>query len=290
MIWSKTLREAATSARAIVFLWIGLMFVGVLASVASFKAVPRPQACDAAALLQQGSCGLVCNATLPMRNAQPVISVPYVWRDGLFHYSGWFAFLGTWFALMGLAFASGRQSPRKAALQALHSHNMSKRLRQKTAGHTYCGAFCIPPLGIALAFAHIVITELMMMGPHRVPLGEGIDAVGQWGTLVGAFFAIIASFVKVWIDKKKKAPSPKPGRVWPIDLEANTDGASPRPGLGGPRSTAGNNVLWNNYDFGQHFTEGAWWGHKLNGTRIPNEGVIWIVQDGNLHRVDEPSS
>ena len=289
MIWSKTLREAARSARAIVFLWIGLMFVGTLASVASLKAVSRPQPCDSAALLQ-GNCGLTCNATLPMRNAQPVISVPYLWRDELFHYSGWFAFYGTMFAFMGMCFASGRQSPREMALQQLDQKNMSKRLREKNAGRVYGCAFCIPPLGITIAFAHIVVTELVMMGPHHVPLGEGLDAVGQWGTLVGAFFAILASVVKVWIDKKE-APSLKPRRQWPvanIDLEANNGGASHRPGLG---STAHNDVpRTGHYDFGQVFKEGAWWGHKLNGTRIPNEGVIWIVQDGKLQRVDEPNS
>ncbi|KAL8794279.1 MAG: hypothetical protein Q9195_003105 [Heterodermia aff. obscurata] len=222
MIWSKTLRQAARSARAIVFLWIGLMFIGVLASVASLKAVSRPQPCDATALLQ-GNCGLICNATLPMRNAQPVISIPYLWRDELFHYSGWFAFYGTVFAFMGIMYASSRQTPREMALQQLGNKGMSKRLREKNAGHMYCGAFCIPPLGIVLAFAHIVITELIMMGPHHVPLGEGLDAIGQWGTLVGGFFAILASIIKVWIDKKE-APSLIPGRKWPtasIDLEAN---------------------------------------------------------------------
>ena len=162
MIWSTTMREAASSARAIVFLWIGLMFVGILASVASLKAVSRPQPCDATALLQ-GNCGLACNATLPMRNAQPVISIPYLWRDELFHYSGWFAFYGTMFAFMGMIYASGRQSPREMAVKELNKKSIPKRLREKNAGHTYCCAFCIPPLGIALAFAHIVVTELVMM-------------------------------------------------------------------------------------------------------------------------------
>ena len=289
MIWSKTLREASRSARAIVFLWIGLMFIGVLASVASLKAVPRPLPCDTAALLQ-GSCGLICNATLPMRNAQPVISIPYLWKDELFDYSGWFAFVGTMFAFMGMMYASSRQTPKEMAKEQLKQKNMPKRLRNKNAGNIYCCAFFIPPLGMALAFAQIVVTELVLMGPHHVPLGEGLDAVGQWGTLVGAFFAIVAAFVKVWIDRKE-APSLKPRREWPtanIDLEANLAGAIHRPGLA---LTADNDVTrTGHYDFGQVFREGAWWGHKLNGARIPNEGVVWTVQDGKLQRVNEPSS
>ena len=228
MIWSKTIREAASSALAIVFLWIGLMFVGILASVASLKAVSRPQPCDPAALLQ-GNCGLTCNATLPMRNAQPVLSIPYLWRDEFFDYSGWFASYGTVFAFVGLVYACSRHSPREMALKELNKKNMPKRLREKNAGRIYCFALCLPPLGIALAFAHIVVTELVMMGPHHVPLGEGLDAIGQWGTLVGAFFAILASVVKVYIDKKQAPSRDPPRRVWPvanIDLEANNGAVS----------------------------------------------------------------
>lgn len=230
MIWSKTLREAARSARTVVFSWIGLMFVGVLASVASLKAVQTPQACDPASLLE-GSCGLQCNATLPMRNGQAVISIPYLWKDELFDYSGWFAAYGTCFAFMGLFYAYGRQTPREMVVQQLQQTSISKVSREKNPCKAYCCAHFIPPLGLSFALAQIIITALIMMGPHHVPLGESLDAVGQWGTLVGAFFALLASFMKVGIDKKDSptALALGPGtdsRAYAKDLEASKDGAA----------------------------------------------------------------
>lgn len=287
MIWSKTLRAAATSARALVFCWIGVMWVGVIASVASLKAVPRPQPCDPTTLLG-GSCGLQCNATLPMRSGQTVTSVPYLWKSLLFDYSGYFAAYGTWFAFCGLMYASGRQSPREMAVQQLNQNNMSKRLREKNAGKTYCCAFFIPPVCLGFALAQIVITELIMLGPHHVPLGEGMDAVGQWGVLVGAFFAIIASVMKVWIEKRN-APAPKSQRAWPVnnsqDIEANKGGAVAQSTSGGPRR-----YDFGSYDFGLVFREGAWWGHGLDGSRIPHDGVVWIVRDGKLQRDEDLNS
>ena len=130
-----------------------------------------------------------------------------------------------------------------------------------------------------------------MMGPHHVPLGEGLDAIGQWGTLVGAFFAIIASFVKVYIDKKQAPSREPPRRVWPIaniDLEANNGAVSHGHALGSITAANDDVPRTGHYDFGQVFKEGAWWGHKLDGTRIPNEGIVWIVQDGKLQLVKEP--
>lgn len=277
MIWSKTLRAAATSARALVFCWIIVMWVGVIASVASMKAVPRPLPCDPSSLLA-GSCGLQCNATLRMRSGQSVISVPYLWKSLLFDYSGYFAAYGTVFAMLGLMYAPGRQSPREMAVQQLNEKGMPKRIRKKNAGNAYCCAFVAPLVCLILALSQIVITELMMLGPHHVPLGEGVDAVGQWGVLVGAFFAVIASVMKVWIDKWKD-PSPKTRREWPVnnnpDIEANNDGVVTQSTYGGSRQ----------YEL-PVFREGAWWGHGLDGTRIPHDGVAWIVQDGKLRRDD----
>ena len=262
MIWSKTLRQAARSARAIVFLWIGLMFIGVLASVASLKAVPRPQPCDTAALLQ-GSCGQICNATLPMRNAQSVISIPYLWKDELFNYSGWFTFYGITFAFIGMMYASSRQTPKEMAVQQLDHKNMYRRLREKNAGKIYCCALVIPPLGMALAFAHIIITELVMMGPHHVPYGEGFDAVGQWGTLVGAFFAILVSVVKVWMNRKEASMSKAPSErsTASKDLEGNKDGKSYMMDY----ETAADGVL----DTEQIFQEGAMVGPQISRNSYP---------------------
>ena len=308
MIWSKTIRGASRSARTIVFAWIGVMFVGVLASVASLKAVPKPQPCDPASLLT-GSCGLACNATLPMRAGQNVISIPYLWKNELFDYSGWFAAYGSWLALLGVMYAASRQTPREQAQEALHANGMSKRLRQKNAGRTYACAFCVPPMSLAFALSQIVITELIMLGPHHIPLGEGLDALGQWSTLVGAFFAILAAVIKYWIDRKSQI-HPTRGRKWPAndnDLEASSiqavaqayhPGLQPKkvqkeanhhPGLGG---TGDNDPSppTNGYDFGQVFKEGAWWGHRLDGTRISHEGITWIVQDGKLQRDAETST
>ena len=271
MIWSKTLRQAAPSARAIVFSWIGLMFIGVLASVASIKAVRKPQPCDPAPLLQ-GSCGLICNTTLPMRNSQSVISIPYLWKDELSQYSNWFAAYATTFASVGLMYASSRRTPREMSVEQLDQKDMFRRLREKNARKIYCCALFIPPLGMALAFSHVVITELVMMGPHHLPYGEGLDAIGQWGTLVGAFFAVLVSVIKVCINKRNAHR----------ELGANKDGTS---------YLMADDVSHTSHDdFGQVFKEGAWWGHKLNGARIPNEGAIWIVQDGKLQRVDESSN
>ena len=284
MIWSKTLRAAATSARALVFCWIGVMWVGIMASVASMKAVPKPQPCEPTSLLE-GSCGLQCNATLPMRSGQTVISVPYLWKNLLFDYSGHFAAFGSGFAMLALMYASGRQSPREMALQQLNEKGMPKRIREKNAGKAYFYAFIGPPVCLGLALAQIVITERIMLGSHHVPLGEGIDAVGQWGVLVGAFFAVIASVMKVWIHKRK-VPAPETQREWPVsnnqDIEANNLGAMVQSTSGSPRR-----YDFGSYDFGLVFREGAWWGHGLDGSRIPHDGVEWIVRDGKLQRNDD---
>lgn len=53
-----------------------------------------------------------------------------------------------------------------------------------------------------MVLSQIVITELIIIGPNSVPLGEDISAIGEWAPLVGAFFALFGSLVKFLVDKK----------------------------------------------------------------------------------------
>ena len=239
--WSKTLRDEATSsARAIVFSWLGLMFVGVVASIASLNAAPQPQACNETSLLE-GSCGLICNATLPMRNGQPVISIPYVWKDRLMGCSlwasAWSAMYVAWFASFGILYVSGRHTFEEMTNRELSKDIVCKWLRWENESTTY--KFCvffvifIPITGSLQALTQLIITEEIMVGPDHVPLGERLDAVGQWETLVGAFFALVAVIMKLLIDRKAPRHDQNLRREWPRsneDLEAHITQVY-RPGL-----------------------------------------------------------
>lgn len=91
--------------------------------------------------------------------------------------------------------------------------------RAKNESKLYYCALLVPPLELALALGHIIILEWIMLGPHHVPFGEGLDTIGQWGTIVGAFFAIVAAIMKALIDKRKSRINASVGRQWPGDLE-----------------------------------------------------------------------
>ena len=200
LIWSETLRKAAPSARAVVNSWILIMFAGSVASIISLRAVPKLQACDGASLLD-GSCGLACNTTLPMRNGQSIISIPYPWKDYLFNYSGLFAAFGPIVTIMSLTYAYSLKDPGTRESGGTSIYGQRQAMNE---GKLYYCALLIPPLGLALALAQIIVLELIMMGPHHVPLGEGLDAIGQWGTIVEAFFAIVAAVMKTQIDKRTR--------------------------------------------------------------------------------------
>ena len=225
-IWSETLRKAPSSTRAVVFLWIVIMFAGSVASIITLRAIPTPQACDEASLLE-ASCGLACNTTLPMRSDQSVLSILYPWKDRLFDYSGFFAAYGPLFTTMSLIFAYSLQDP---GTRESGGTGIFGQRRAKNEGKLFYCALIIPPFGLGLAWAHIIVLELIMMGPHHVPLGEGLDAIGQWGTIVGAFFAIVAAVMKVLIDKREPRDSASLGGQWPRNLEMDSVQAH-HPGL-----------------------------------------------------------
>ena len=46
-----------------------------------------------------------------------------------------------------------------------------------------------------------MIIELSLLGKHHVPFGEDFLSIGQWGPLVGAFFALSSALVKASADR-----------------------------------------------------------------------------------------
>lgn len=112
-VWSKNLRETRVSSIWVAFLWIGLMAVGVVASIASMKALPSLIPCDT--LTKLGACDLVCNVTLPMRGKQLVMSIPFSAR--IFYSPGWFAGGALPFTAVALIFASFQGSPTKGPMR-----------------------------------------------------------------------------------------------------------------------------------------------------------------------------
>lgn len=62
------------------------MFAGVLASMASMKALPSPIPCDPR--LELETCDLICNVTLTMRGRQSILPILFFAQDALSSYSG----------------------------------------------------------------------------------------------------------------------------------------------------------------------------------------------------------
>ena len=201
LIWSKTLREAPRSVRLVIFLWIGVMYVGVLASTASMKALPSPIPCDPSSKLD--TCDLICNVTLPMRGGQSSLSIPFFARNELFNYSAWAAGIGCGFAALGLMIGICQKGPLEMAQGIMrHDPYLSRKAQRGLASalsvSVCCGLFVV---------LHIVLTEHIMLGKHHVPLGEDMSAIGQWGSLVGACFALFGTLIKKVFDRVTAAPN-----------------------------------------------------------------------------------
>lgn len=190
LIWSKTLSEARQSVRSLVFVWIILMFAAVSASTANFKALPTPVPCLSAQTL--GSCGLKCNIGLPFRAGQAALSIPVAWTTRLFQYS--IFFISCWSVLtLWLIFGKTRQTGEDVSLDVLGNNGGINPEFQRQHLARYLNPFrLLPYLGGVLVILHIVIIELLLLGKHHLPFGEDFSSIGQWGPLVGAFFALLA--------------------------------------------------------------------------------------------------
>lgn len=198
LIWSKTLREARPSVRSLVFVWIILMFAAVSASTASFKALPTPVPCQSTTLL--GSCGLKCSVGLPFRAGQAALSVPVGWNTQLFQYSIFFVSCGSVLTLW-LIFGKTRQTGEDVALDVLGNNSISPEFQQQQPARSLNFLRLLPYLGGILVILHVVIIELLLLGKHHVPFGEDFSSIGQWGPLIGAFFALLGALVKAAADR-----------------------------------------------------------------------------------------
>lgn len=271
MVWSKTLREAERSARVLVFLWIVIMFIGNMASLASIKKLPDPLQCDDP---DTPGCPLVCNVTLPMRQGQQINAISFHSANFLSQiWSTLFSWFAGWLAFMGLVFAEGRKPPLELARDQLKASIGSSRVRRKNANRVANCAVCAPPLAIGFCVGHIVVMEVAMLGPRGLPLGENMTAIGQWGPLVGAAFAAIASIIQ-W-------------GFYEPDVRRDVEQLPRIPLRNGvqapvPRNTAGV------FDISAYFQEGYWWGRGADALPVMEYGgVKWVVRDGKLTRFQQ---
>ncbi|KAI9784708.1 MAG: hypothetical protein M1816_000773 [Peltula sp. TS41687] len=261
MVWSNTIRWGKFSTRLILVLWTLLMFVGVLASMATLKTIPKPVTCP-----QPLGCETLCNVTLPIRRGQALSFVNFPWRDKLFHCSGWYVFLGATFSLLGIILGVGRQTPQEQARAMLRNRTMTKRGRQREAGRILACAYLTPWTCGALIISMIVLSEIVMMKPRHVPHSEDLSAIGQWGSLVGASLAFLASLLKFYVDRSSKA----------MDVQADVEN---------PLQPDPNSIL--RFKLSTAFRDGTFWGHALNGLKVIHQGVEWVVREGVLRRPTE---
>ena len=287
MVWSNTLRGARTSTRMVLFAWVVVLWVGLIASMASMKALPEPKPCGPGPI-----CGLTCNTTLPMRDGQVVVIVPFRWKSFLFDWSGWFTAYGTGFVLIGILMAIPRQHPFDQARAVLNNRTMLRSTREKQGGHIACCAIFGPFIAVGLGIAQIVVLEVMLMARHGLPFSRNMSAIGQWGPLVGAAFAQLALVIQQAFAEPLAVPvqsavrlsdvehgSPSSCRISPATLPPATIGTNAPPQLGQEPSKR--------FDFSTVFKEGHWWGRGLEGYVLTHEGIRWKVLDGFLRRVDD---
>lgn len=198
LIWSKTLREAPRSVRLVIFLWIGVTYVGVLlASTASMKALPSPIPCDPSSKLD--TCDLICNVTLPMRGGQSSLSIPFSATNGLSVYPVLVTMIGCALPAIGLVISIYRKGPQEMTQKTMRHDSYLSRIFLESA---FVGFFW----GM-LIVTHIFATELFMLGKHHVPLGEDMSAIGQWGPHVGACFALFGPLIKKVFDRVTTVPN-----------------------------------------------------------------------------------
>jgi hypothetical protein len=276
MVWSKTLREAKLSVRMLLFIWVVVMWVGVIASMASMKALPEPQPCTGGPV-----CEVTCRTTLPMRDGQPILAVVFKWKGFLFDWSGWFTGYGSGMAFFGMVMAAPRKHPFDQARAVLNNRGMIAR--RKYAGRIACCSIFAPIIAVGLAIAHSIIPEVILMGPHGLPCNRNFSAISQWGPLVGAVCAQLALIIQQTF---AEAPAVQPV-VQLRDVERTAQPCRQvRPA---PPPASANTPLptqpSNRFDYSTVFKEGHWWGRGLEGYMLTHEGIRWRVQDGALRRV-----
>lgn len=198
LIWSKTLSEARRSVRSLVSVWIILMFAAVSASTPSFKVLSNPVPCKSTSLL--GSCGLECNVGLPFRTGQVALSIPVGWVTWLFRYSIFFVSCGSVLTLW-LIFGKAGKPGENVSLDILSNNGISPEFQRQQPTQSWNLLRLLPYLVGVLSISHIVIIELLLLGKHLVPFGEDFSSIGQWGPLVGAFFALSGALVKASADR-----------------------------------------------------------------------------------------
>lgn len=198
LIWSKTLCEARRSVRSLVFVWIILMFAAVSVSTASFQALSTPIPCQSTSLL--GSCSLECNVGLPFRAGQVALSIPVGWITWLFRYSILFVSCGSVLTLW-LIFGKTGKTGETVSLDVLSNNDISSEFQRQHPAQSWNLFRLLPYFVGVLIISHIVIIELLLLGKHHVPFGEDFSSIGQWGPLVGAFFALSGALVKASADR-----------------------------------------------------------------------------------------
>lgn len=204
VLLSETLRKATAPVRLILAFWVILMFCGVFASVANLQTQPTPLSCDEETV--QTGCIHTCNETLPLREGQQVLSVQLAPITTMYRLARALAIFGSCLILMIVL----------AELRAWGVYRDFTVLGTSPPGrgaHLYwC---CSPHTKIVLTYVffplcctiYLVTMERVLLGRSRLPVGEPLSSVGQWGPVVGAALAICASLVKgLWHRRRVNRP------------------------------------------------------------------------------------
>ena len=204
--FNQTLKQARKSVRCVVYLWGMLMILGTAIgwyNNDTKRGTPMP--CDPNS--KMGACDLICNVTLPMRDGQSVLSIPNYDSTSRKNIKSIWALPWIFVImvfLLGLFFAAATYRKRQLQNTVMFRWLFKKSFRwffKKSAGGTLVWVSIINWSIMGLSVWWAITWEFFMMGKPQVPLEERMSAIGQWGPLVGAFFALFAAVMKKLVDE-----------------------------------------------------------------------------------------
>jgi hypothetical protein len=122
-----------------------------------------------------------------------------------------------------------------------------------------------------LALPHVVIAELVMLGPDRLPVSAHYSTVGQWGTLVGVFIAGCGSSLILFLNARN---------VRNVEETETTLDRRQRHGRLPNVNSQTPPILG----------EGAWVGQHAEGQTVLSGGKAFIVENGLLKSIVNASA
>lgn len=144
LMWSKALRRAKRSICIMTFLWIMIMCVGVVASLASLVKLPMPLDCGNQ---NTPGCPLICVTPLPMRDGQAILVVPFVTSDlYVYWWTVIYPALGFPLTIGGIMMAQRKKHPFQQSRDAFKANfGLTPRQRRNNSNNImFCAMFGTP--------------------------------------------------------------------------------------------------------------------------------------------------